>query len=522
MKLKEGTILKSSTREYKVESVLGSGGFGITYKVTTEIQIGTSKMIQTFALKEHFVKKCCERDSTGRVTCSNPSLEIVNTTKADFIAEAQRLRNIKHHNIVKVQEVFEANNTAYYAMDYLNGENLRNYVLARKRLNVSEVFELLLPICDAIKAIHNNKTTHLDIKPANVMLKQLMGGAIVPILIDFGLSKHYDKDGNATSTMRTQGCSEGYSPVEQYIGIDSFSPQADIYSLAATFVFCLTGKRPPRSSDLEDATSIANLMPEDININVRSAIVHAMVQSRKKRTRTIEEFINELRNGCAEYLEVCRENYLDLLKEINDEGPKNSSQNVSSNSFMQKKDSSGAISTSSSVSQSNGLSPTILNKAISDVEVVYDSQSQISELANSDKQPLLSDSKNVTSQVVSSTKDKFNKTPEIETVGKNERKEISYPRTPISNSNQMVGGNLHNTIAPQDRQSILGKGGFNENKNKTLNAIIGVVVALILIVAIILGIVFYMPTETSASMNIEKSQSTEGYLTDTLSTDSVF
>ena len=136
MKLKEGTILKSITREYKVESVLGSGGFGITYKVTAEIQIGTSKMTQIFALKEHFVKKCCERDNSGRVTCSKPSLEIVNTTKADFIAEAQRLRNLKHPNIVKVQEVFETNNTAYYAMDYLNGENLRNYVLARKRLSV--------------------------------------------------------------------------------------------------------------------------------------------------------------------------------------------------------------------------------------------------------------------------------------------------------------------------------------------------------------------------------------------------
>jgi hypothetical protein len=77
MKLKEGTILKN---EYTIESVLGSGGFGITYKVSKSIKIGNSEMVQLFAIKEHFVKKHCEREDTGRVTCSNPSLEIVNTT----------------------------------------------------------------------------------------------------------------------------------------------------------------------------------------------------------------------------------------------------------------------------------------------------------------------------------------------------------------------------------------------------------------------------------------------------------
>ena len=346
MKLKEGTILKN---EYKIESVLGSGGFGITYKVSKSIKIGNSEMVQLFAIKEHFVKKHCEREDTGRVTCSNPSLEIVNTTKADFVAEAQRLFNLKHPNIVKVNEVFEENNTAYYVMDYLNGESLRNYVLKRKYLSVSEAFEMMLPICNAIGYIHKNKTTHLDIKPGNVMLNQKAGGTIVPVLIDFGLAKHYNDDGNATSTMRTQGCSDGYSPIEQYVGIDTFSPQSDIYALAASFVFCLTGKRPPTASNLEDEATIAKLLPEKINIKLRSALVHAMLHSRKKRTQTVDEFINELRNGCAEYEAVCRENYFDPSAE------KKQSESPNASTSQQNK-AQDAVSQSQSQSQSRSQS----------------------------------------------------------------------------------------------------------------------------------------------------------------------
>jgi serine/threonine protein kinase len=108
-----------------------------------------------------------------------------------------------------------------------------------------------------------------------------------PILIDFGLSKHYDKKGHPTSTVNTLGCSDGYAPIEQYAGITTFSPTADIYALGITMYFCLTGKDPIKSTDLHDG-QLVSLLPSDVSEETKAIIQSATTLQRDIRTKSVK------------------------------------------------------------------------------------------------------------------------------------------------------------------------------------------------------------------------------------------
>lgn len=139
------------------------------------------------------------------------------------------------------------------------------------------------PIIDAILYLHKNRMTHLDIKPDNIMLANDEKGNLRPVLIDFGLSKHYDKNGSPTSTINTLGCSDGYAPIEQYAGITTFSPSADIYALGATMWFCLTGHDPKKSTDT-DEEQLCRYLLSNISSSTKEAIKSACATNRNNRT----------------------------------------------------------------------------------------------------------------------------------------------------------------------------------------------------------------------------------------------
>lgn len=276
--LPAGTQLKSPTNVYNIIKVLGAGGFGITYLATVDIIAAGVPAKALVAIKEHFLSNDCDRDNaTLSVSYSRPSASRVQNSLKDFIAEARRLQTIagKHRGIVNVSEVFEANNTAYYVMEYLHGTSLNEYVKQHTGgLSAAEAMQIIIPVVDAVAFLHVNRITHLDIKPANIMLSKTADGALNPTLIDFGLSKHYNSDGSATATINTLGFSDGYSPVEQYIGISEFSPTADVYSLAATLLFCLTGSIPPKSNEIS-ADVVNSLLPASMPKSLRRAISKA-------------------------------------------------------------------------------------------------------------------------------------------------------------------------------------------------------------------------------------------------------
>lgn len=282
-----GSVLRSGKREYRVEAVLGKGGFGITYKVSAMEQVGQIPVRVEFAMKEFFMDGCL-RDASGKVSTADTKGEAADGLK-DFISEARRLNSLcgQCRNIVPVDEVFEANGTACYVMEFLDGGSLADYVKKHGALSVGVAKKILKPVADAVAFLHSNSITHLDIKPGNIMFRS--NGE--PVLIDFGLAKHYDRRGNATTTVRTLAYSAGFSPAEQYVGLKQFSPQSDVYALAATFANMLTGKTPPEAIDLEFSLNDWSVcLPEE----VRPAVVHAMAYSRKDRTLSVHDFVKEL------------------------------------------------------------------------------------------------------------------------------------------------------------------------------------------------------------------------------------
>lgn len=184
-------------------------------------------------------------------------------------------------------EVFEANNTAYYVMEYISGSSLDKYVADHGALSEQETLRLMRPILDAVRLLHQNRICHLDIKPANIMLSTDAEGGVRPVLIDFGLSKHYDSHGHATSTINSFGYSEGYAPVEQYKGITTFSPGADLYALGATLWHCLTAIDPPSALDVRDG-ELASRLPESVSDEMRT-MIDVMTRDQRTRPTSLDE-----------------------------------------------------------------------------------------------------------------------------------------------------------------------------------------------------------------------------------------
>ena len=290
--LKSGYELHNGASCYVIDSVLGKGGFGITYKAySASVEDGHKSY---FAVKEFFVEDWCERNEhTNHITSTNPARDKFENGKRDFFSEAKRLSQVSHSNIVKVYDVFEENNTVYYVMEYLEGESLDAYLKVNGALAETQALALMKPIFDAVEVLHANNMTHLDIKPANIMLKKTEDGNTVAVLIDFGLAKHYDTEGNPTTTLRQSGYSDGYSPIEQYSGISTFSPQSDVYALAATLFHCLTGHRPLKSTALTEQ-KLVNQFSADVSGNVKEAIIKAMRMNKKVRTQSVAMIIDEL------------------------------------------------------------------------------------------------------------------------------------------------------------------------------------------------------------------------------------
>lgn len=283
--LAPGTVIRGPERSYTIIKVLGQGGFGITYLVSGKVRVGNIVVDVRFAMKEHFISSLCSRDgATKSVQFSAPVADQVGRSMKAFIKEARRLQSlgIEHPNVVRINEVFEANNTAYYVMEYIEGSSLQDYVRKHGPMSADAAKALLQPLIEAVATLHRNSIAHYDIKPANIMLSEEADGSLRPVLIDFGLAKHYDDAGQATSSIAAAGFSPGYAPLEQYAGISSFSPRCDVYALAATLYFCVTGHAPKAAQQLRSDEVRRDLepilSPQDTDLIVRSLSI--MVENR--------------------------------------------------------------------------------------------------------------------------------------------------------------------------------------------------------------------------------------------------
>ena len=286
--LKPGSELQGG--KYRILSVLGQGGFGITY-AAEQVALG-----RRVALKEFFMEEYCNRDSTtSQVSIgSEGSRETVECFRAKFVKEAKMIAGLDHRNIIRIYDVFEENGTAYYVMEYLSGGSLLDLQRSEERLPEDEALACIRQAASALEYIHSMKINHLDIKPGNILLD----GKGRAVLIDFGLSKRYDIEGNQTSTTPV-GISHGYAPLEQYKpgGVGTFSPATDIYSLGATLYRLLTGQTPPDADVINDEGFPSN--PGYVSGKVWKAMEAAMQPRRKDRPQSIAEFLKIL-DGTAD------------------------------------------------------------------------------------------------------------------------------------------------------------------------------------------------------------------------------
>ena len=288
--LQTGAVLQNG--KYRIEQVLGQGGFGITY-LATQTTLGCK-----VAIKEFFFSDSCTRSGNGHsvsvVTESKKAL--VDKFRRKFLKEARMLLTISHNNIVRVMDAFEENSTAYYAMEYINGTTLSQYIASNGTLSANETLRIMDTIGQALIYLHSRSINHLDIKPANIMIE---AGTQRPLLIDFGVSKQYDPETGQSTTTTPVGVSHGYAPIEQYNngGVSTFSPQSDIYALGATMLKMLTGTTPPNAVELSQQGGPT--LPPSLPHNMACAIRAAMQPVKSKRPQSIQQFLYIMHNGTS-------------------------------------------------------------------------------------------------------------------------------------------------------------------------------------------------------------------------------
>ena len=288
--------LRKETRligRYTIKSVLGQGGFGITY-------LGMDELYQRkVAIKEFFpqgiVTRNTEYEDTVTVTFVEEKADY-EKGKERFLKEARTMAKFsKDEGIVKVLDFFEINNTAYIVMEYLEGITLKQYIRENQRITSEELVRLLVPLIESLDEIHSQGMIHRDISPDNIMV--LSDGRIK--LMDFGAARDYTKFGGKTLSIVLK---PGYAPPEQYQTHGIQGPWTDIYALCATMYKCITEETPPDAIDRVIDDHLKKISEFGITIppKVESVIIKGMSVSAKDRYQDIKDFCEDLYGGYEE------------------------------------------------------------------------------------------------------------------------------------------------------------------------------------------------------------------------------
>ena len=281
--------------KYRIERVLGQGGFGITYLAT---QVSSNRQV---AIKELFIggsgQAINDRRGNQVVVTNSANQQSFNQQKAKFKKEALRLANLNHPNLVKVHEFFEENGTAYYVMDYIEGESLRTKLNREGVLSESLVLKYLQQLLPALETAHKQSIWHLDIKPENIMVDRY--GHVY--LIDFGASKHIEQNSTLTTSMAL-AYTKGYCPPELadltyesdlVHALKEIGPWTDIYALGATMYNLLTDSIPPSSNRLYKSGRNAFSFPSSVSSSTKDLIVWMMKPDREDRPCSVSRIISK-------------------------------------------------------------------------------------------------------------------------------------------------------------------------------------------------------------------------------------
>ena len=287
MELRSGTYLQGD--KYRIERTLSRGGFGIIYLAIHEL------LDRKVCIKEFFPSGFYNRntDSRSLSLASQGDAQVMERHKQRFLKEARTIAKLDHQNIIHIVDVFQENNTAYYVMEYIEGESLSDIVRREGAMSETRALQYIGDLISATAYIHERNILHLDIKPHNIMVRKMDD---TPILINFGLSKQYDDDGKQTH-FTPVGFAPGFAPLEQYQqylagGVSTFSPCTDIYSIGATLYYLVMGKVPPTAANIVD-DGLGEL-PKSLSNGTRKAIEQSMKYRRKDRPASAKALLNLL------------------------------------------------------------------------------------------------------------------------------------------------------------------------------------------------------------------------------------
>lgn len=285
--LKPGVILKE---RYKIEEVIGAGGFGITYRAW-------DPLLQAYvAIKEYYPSGIATRSVDSSKVC----VPVGNEQKeyhrglVRFLKEAQDVARFQAEpNIVSIYDYLEENDTAYMVMEYLHGCTLKRYVLDHGgRLDTDHIIHICLSVLDALAIVHASDMIHRDISPENIFICE----DLTVKLIDFGAAKQVYLDGEQTMSVVLK---PGYAPPEQYAKKDKQGPWTDIYALGATLYFAATGEKPEESFGraLEDTIKPVCVVNPEIPMYLSKVIMQAMSVKIEDRYPTVEAMRDALLDG---------------------------------------------------------------------------------------------------------------------------------------------------------------------------------------------------------------------------------
>lgn len=276
--LKRGYLVEG----YRVEKVIGGGGFSfvyLAYHIKTQ-----SKVV----IKEYFPHELVARMPGGRVVPkSDVATNHFQLGMRRFFSEGMALAKLKHPNIINVSNFFRSNGTVFMVMDFEEGRDLRHFI-KKSRGRLSERFMLTVfpPIMQGLRELHQYHFLHLDIKPANILLRS----SGEPLLLDFGAVQQVAP---GSTYQGVQTLTHGYAPPEQY-SESEMGPWCDIYSLGMTMRICITGKSPPSSPErLEKETlqPVARILSRKYSRCLLEAIDWSTQLNQKKRPQTIDELL---------------------------------------------------------------------------------------------------------------------------------------------------------------------------------------------------------------------------------------
>ena len=288
--LRPGTILKG---KYVVGTILGQGGFGITY-VGWDLALDCK-----VAIKEYYPSGQVVRDNTsGSVLrwLSTPQSEAARDMGREmFLKEARKMTRVRDiPQVVHIHDLFQENDTAYIVMDFVAGQTLKAHLSKTGPLTWDRAQAIFFPVIRAMDRVHEAGLVHRDLSPDNLML--LPNGDVQ--ILDLGAAKDLNVNSGASSMQVAKG---GFSPLEQYSQRGSSGPWTDVYALAATMYYSLTGVLPPNAVDRVDEDPIRWDLPQLANLpkGVLPAIQQAMAVSAKARTQSMGEFLRHIEQSCG-------------------------------------------------------------------------------------------------------------------------------------------------------------------------------------------------------------------------------